>query len=242
MSGRIRKNGFSLTEVMMAAGILAIGFMLIATVFPVGIKLTTTATERTIAAVAADEAFAKIRLYGVDFSSPNWPVDPNIECVDFANVVANVTDPCVFNGEFAYPSTNIGNEEKRYYWSALCRYNGDGSFQVTVFVSRKTAAGAKFPYPVDPCNPVIDYPKPVPVTFTFTSVGTGFVNEIQIPDNLKGYVTDDSVLVDTSTGLIMMVLERKDINVRLAKPVVEYDLGDVFWVVPPGDKFRVRSS
>ena len=66
MLPRSLQKAFTLTEVLMAAGILAIGFMLIATIFPVGLKLTTMATERTVAGVVLDEAFAKIRIFGVD--------------------------------------------------------------------------------------------------------------------------------------------------------------------------------
>ena len=50
----------------MAAGILLVGFLLIAGTFPVGVKLTAVATERTIGVVAAEEAMAKIHLYGID--------------------------------------------------------------------------------------------------------------------------------------------------------------------------------
>ena len=46
-------------------------------------------------------------------------------------------------------------------------------------------------------------------------------------------IFNDSILVDTKTGLIMRVLGRNGANIRLAEPVVEYDLGNVFWVVPP---------
>jgi len=60
------KKGFSLTEVLMAAGILVIGFMMIATVYPVGIKLAASATERTIGLVVAKEAKAKLKLYAAN--------------------------------------------------------------------------------------------------------------------------------------------------------------------------------
>ena len=67
-----RRGGFSLTEMLIATGIMAIGLVLVALIFPVGVKLTTLTTEKTIAAVVADEAFAKIQLYGLrDFSE--WP-------------------------------------------------------------------------------------------------------------------------------------------------------------------------
>jgi hypothetical protein len=60
----------------MAAGILVIGFLLIAGTFPVGVKLTAVATERSIGAIASEEALAKIDLYGID---PNMlPWDRNV--------------------------------------------------------------------------------------------------------------------------------------------------------------------
>jgi prepilin-type N-terminal cleavage/methylation domain-containing protein len=46
MSNSLRNNGFSLTEVLMAAGILAIGFAFIAGMFPVGVKLTALYTAK----------------------------------------------------------------------------------------------------------------------------------------------------------------------------------------------------
>ena len=65
MAKLCKNRGFSLTEVLIAVGILAVGMIFIAGVFPAGIYLTTIATERTIAAVAADEAFAKIKIYAI---------------------------------------------------------------------------------------------------------------------------------------------------------------------------------
>jgi len=61
-----RYKGLSLTEVLLAAGILVLGFLLIAGTFPVGIKLTSVAAERTIGLTAAKEAIGKIKLYGID--------------------------------------------------------------------------------------------------------------------------------------------------------------------------------
>ena len=63
--GKFNK-GFSLTEVLIAAGILVIGLMMILGTFPVGIKLTAVSTERTIGVVAANEAFDKVQLYGIN--------------------------------------------------------------------------------------------------------------------------------------------------------------------------------
>ncbi|MCX5632105.1 MAG: prepilin-type N-terminal cleavage/methylation domain-containing protein [Phycisphaerae bacterium] len=74
-----KNSGFSLTEVLMAVGILSIAMMLIATMFPVAIYLTSVASERTMAAIVADGAFAKIQLYGVD------PCDDPCACIDYEN-------------------------------------------------------------------------------------------------------------------------------------------------------------
>ncbi|MHC4240718.1 MAG: type IV pilus modification PilV family protein [Planctomycetota bacterium] len=56
------RSGFSLTEVLLAIGILAIGMVSIAALFPAAIHSSTTTSEPTVAAIVADEAFAKVRL------------------------------------------------------------------------------------------------------------------------------------------------------------------------------------
>ena len=57
---------------LIATAIMTVGLVMIATIFPVAVKLTGLSTQRSVAAVVADEAFAKIKLYGLrDFV--NWP-------------------------------------------------------------------------------------------------------------------------------------------------------------------------
>ena len=154
MNNKQKHRGFSLTEVLIAVGILAVGMTFVAGVFPAGIYLMTIATERTIAAVAADEAFAKIRIYAVgDLNDMNDDIKLNNlkenELMDF-------NDPTVFPAtinidpnEFTYPSTNTA-AEKQYYWSALCRraaLDPNRLVQVTVFVSRKVSPNLKYRTP-----------------------------------------------------------------------------------------------
>jgi len=151
---------------LIATGIMAIGMVMIATIFPVGVKLTSLASERSIGAVAADEAFAKIQLYGLrDFAY--WPAAQINQVSGQPNPGATYThcDSYLYTNMFAlgpdkilgttddlsvpldttwseafYPSTVLsGTEKQRYHWSALCRRVSLKEVQVTVFVNRKTS-------------------------------------------------------------------------------------------------------
>ena len=239
MSRRSGHKGFSLTEVLLAAGILVIGFMLIAGTLPVGIKLTAMGTERTIGAVAADEAFAKVQLFGLR-DTPPWLEDPNFHCVDYASVSELILNPN--SAEYSYPSTDVRPDTKKYYWAAMCKYNmadyGLDTFQVTVFVSRDTGLNTKYPY-ADYLGPLadVDYPRPVPVPVDAMGVLTGMVDRIQVAAGFAGLITDESILLDDRTGQIMRVLERDPIDptiIRLDDKLFDAAFGprDV-WVIPP---------
>ena len=212
-------RGFSLTEVLLAVGTLAVGMVFISGTFLTGIHFSTIATERSIAAVVADEAFAKIKVYGIDFADPNLAVDrqTRFDSVSFIQPT-----------EFAYPSTKT-LVEKQYYWSALCRpvYSGAGNqlMQVTVFVSRKLgntttyAGGTAWPVPVQ-----------VGVSGT---IG-GYV--LTLTDNIT-FINDGYTIVENNTGSIYRVLERGadpalPEQITLA-PDKSWQGGDSVWVIPP---------
>jgi prepilin-type N-terminal cleavage/methylation domain-containing protein len=213
MNYKLRKRGFSLTEVLLAVGILAVGMLFIAGTFLVGIHFSIIATEQTIAAVAADEAFAKIKIYGVNVGglstnqqTPFTSIDPN---------------------EFAYPSTSTV-AEKQYYWSALCRRVGPDPnwlVQVTVFVCRKVGSGSA---------------RPVPVKVYIKKVSN---NELEITDANETLINDGYTIVDNQTGQIYRVVERhvdnpstptirEDHIILLDRPWEGVSPGLV-WVVPP---------
>jgi len=135
----------------MAVGILGVAMIFIAGVFPVGLRFSTITTERSIAVVVADEAFAKLRLYaeGIpDFDPNNDPNDPtDYDDIMLArlrpDILSDLTDPFIFpalnpgtvvnyppaayrvepNDFFGYPSTDTDSisQEKRQ-----AAFNGTG--------------------------------------------------------------------------------------------------------------------
>ena len=249
MVRRFGNDGFSLTEVLIATGILTVGFVLIAGTFPVGIKLTALATERTIGAVAADEAFAKIQLYGFGSVPSSWHPkywlnsnDPNTACVDYAYVASSQ----FWASEFAYPSTDTG-DKKKYYWSAICRHIVEtGDVQVTVFVSRTMGTNASYPHldldEVPPSWRTAGYPRPVLVKVDVPMPGNLDILDIIVEDdgdidtNLARaeYVNEGAVLVEAVSGRIMRVLERDGVRVKLAADMVLTDKFDGWlWVISP---------
>jgi len=243
----MRKNsqhrGFSLTEVLLAVGTLAVGLLFIGGTFLVGIHFTTIATERTIAAVVADEAFAKVRLYGIGLADPNLAVT---SLVPFSAVVS------ISGDELLYPSTAAPMSQKKYYWVALCKWIDQNSslVQVTVFVSRKAGASAEYWGRQDSSGwPNLErrsFPRPIPVNVVQDPSFDG-TDHLRIIDAVPGdtvdernFVNDGYTIVDAQTGQIYRVLERKadqpDTIVldRLWQgAAIAPPSGGWVWVVPP---------
>ena len=209
MSITPKQKGFSLAEVLLAVCTLAIGMSFIGGTFLVAIHLSTVATERTVAAVVADEAFAKIRLYGVD---PNLLTNEQQRIETLSPIPPE---------EFTYPSTKT-IADKQYYWSALCRKASDELLQVTVFVSRKIGSST---YPDG---------SEIPVPLNVGVLGTVGDSSLQIEAGKESFINDGYTIVSNLTGRLYRVIKR-DADVPnmiiLDKPWLESD--NSVWVVPP---------
>ncbi|HSV27402.1 MAG TPA: hypothetical protein VLH60_05865, partial [Sedimentisphaerales bacterium] len=158
--------------VLIAIAILTIALVMVGASFPVGVAMTANVTDRTIAAVVADQAFAMIKLHGlrhldrpVNDSTSAW-YRPSFmsggelvrqEWIPFEDVVGSPlpADAAAREAIFAYPSDPefVRRGETAYYWSALCRRELDASgnptrnVRVVVFVSRKIL-GPRIEYPL----------------------------------------------------------------------------------------------
>ncbi len=241
MKNRINNKGFSLVEILMSLGILSIGMLLIAAVFPVGIHFTTIATERTIASAVADEAFAKIRLYCTD---PNVGLSPGM--VDTVLEVFPPVDPSLlidYNSvEFSYPSDDdVAVSRRMYSWSAVWRRvsadMSDTRIQVTVFVSRRAGAPARY-YEAD-LSEDGQWPLPLPVEVT----NSGNQRQINIsetsPDSPKrNFINPGCTIVDGRDGRIYRVRDRRMVG-STSVIVLDSDwplsqtTGTVWVVAPP---------
>ena len=254
MSRRRKNNGFSLTEMLLSIGVLSVGMIFIAGVFPVAIHFSTVSTERTIAAVVVDEAIAKIKIYAIgDLYDPNDDIDisglSNNELRDFNNTDIFPATSDITPDEFAYPSDpNINLKQKQYYWSALCRrseIDPNSLVQVTVFVCRKVAQHLQY-YEPDANTGMVNWPtpdytnRPVPVKIEVDQPTELRPNELRIDnsadEDLKNFINDGYTIADDETGWIYRVLKRypgdNDTIILLDKDWDGDSSGEV-WVVPP---------
>jgi prepilin-type N-terminal cleavage/methylation domain-containing protein len=211
MIGRLQHNGFSLIETLLAVGVLAIGLLFVGGTFLTGIHFSIISTERTIAAVTAEEAFAKIRLYGVDFNDPGLTAD---------QLTVFKAPRLIPKYELMYPSDTASMSQKQYCWTALCRrINRDSKLvQVTVLISRKAGSSTQYWGRQSPGGwPGLEQISlPWPILVSVTRDAAHNANELSIEDAVasdsvdeRTFINDGSIIVDNMTGQIYRVLERR---------------------------------
>jgi prepilin-type N-terminal cleavage/methylation domain-containing protein len=182
-------KGFSLTEVLIAVGLLAMGMLFIAGAFPVSIHFTTVATERTIAPIVADEAFAKLKLYGPDFNN------------------AVISD-----AEYAYPSTPTADPNSRQYWWSFVYKYADTN-EVVVFVFRKVGLSSQYWVRTSGLS-LTTSAHPALIYVAVSASPSGRQDELMINDLVADGIDETSfinvgyTIVDAGSGRIYRVLER----------------------------------
>jgi prepilin-type N-terminal cleavage/methylation domain-containing protein len=250
MNRQVRHNGFSLTEVLIATGILALGLVMIAMAFPVGVKLASIATERPVGVVTGNEALAKMRLYGIlAFTDLKWPANADTDpattvdntCTDYWQVCANTAMTVnQIDDQRCYPSLVPQPDERRYYWSALVRRadTNTGEIQATVFVCRILGMGSTYYTAAGAATGKW----PVPVKVQVQTI-TG-KRQLKIVPSLAGnpeyhFFKEGSMILEDSDGQICRVMEMEDLDGDQNRDLILLDdyngpaTGGFVWVVPP---------
>ena len=203
----------------MAVGILSIGLMLIATMFPAALYLTTVASERTMAAIVADEAFAKIKLFGLQ-AYPSGISDYN-----------NISrSPLIDPNEYSYPSVDpCSTDVRQYYWSALCKRTDPCEYQVTVFVARKTSPAHTYYRGGEHGK----RPKVIDVN-VIAQVSPLDANQLTVQNAGQAkYVNPPTAVLDNATGKIYHIIDRNNAIVTLDRPWEDAAGVKPIWLIPP---------
>ncbi len=223
-----RNAGFSLTEVLMAAGILAMGFMMVLTLFPLGLKLTAKQTEATIGTLAAREAFINASLLLQSDTAKAGGVGAAYK--DFDDIFG-VDD---YDARlFVYPSaSNVPDEEKKYNTTLLVGNVSGDYAEAIVFSCRRVGEEARFPI-----DEVSDSDRPVVLSRAVTAVGDllTFAGGVR---PISSYLCFESEIVADNDGQIYKVVEimAATWQVKLDRVVtetIETGTFDKIWFVPP---------
>ncbi|MEN6384710.1 MAG: prepilin-type N-terminal cleavage/methylation domain-containing protein [Phycisphaerales bacterium] len=235
----IKNNGFSLTEVLMAVGILSIGIMLVATMFPAAIYLTTVASEKTMASIVADEAFAKMQLFGFKLRK-----EDQLRTTGFYRYWEEMQDGDNINNDFdvdpneyIYPSLDGDSGKPQYSWSALCKKLNDdpldNRYLVKLYVTRKTSSNMIFFKNAlfnDANNS--DWPVPVCVDVLYSPP-----NKLTMGSEASGYVNPppSTVIIDNKSGRLFRIISSDKTSMTLDRNWDnDINTPKLVWVVPSG--------
>lgn len=233
MKMKFKHTGFSLVEVLMAVGILTVGLLLVATMFPAAIYMTTVASERTMAAIVADGAFAKIQIYDVNgiTSTLNDPCN----CYDWGDGMEAASSIDV--NEFSYPPVDPNGGSSQYFWSALYRKTDNNSdsaeYQITVFVARRMNSGLTY----ESGSVAAGYSggNTWPMLMELDATGSQDSLTLNINGDDEKLVNPSVTIVDNATGKLYAVVKRGEDNddkkITLDRPL-ESAVTSI-WLIPP---------
>lgn len=209
-SRRRRSAGFSMVEILMAAMILAVGFIMLLPAFTVGLTQSRRSIESSMTLQLGQNAESYIKILMDTFTDGvGSPKDPN-----FSN--ANV-DGSIHVYSFGQGGRSIVNEASvrvygdptisHYYWSALYRFpTGQRSLiELWIMVNKRLEATKE--------DPEIGLQNPVKLTISgnegATSINAG--GDAAFMDPGSGVVTN--------TGEILKIGKRNGSTLTLSEPV-----------------------
>ncbi len=214
-----RQHGFSLTEVLIALGTLAIGMLFVGGTFVLAVHFSVLTTERTYAAAVLQEAQNKVDL-------ALWYADTTVDA-NFARL--QLVDP---NG-YAYPEDENGLSNKQYTWSALIPKNWiAGDLSQVIFFACRRVDSHRFPDGGDTGGTQV---WPVPILTTVKGVN----NDPNLITSDDGYLRVGSVFVNDATGIIYHVIGREPtttppaLRIQPVPNLVEELDGATVWTIPP---------
>lgn len=225
MNANRRQSGFSLIETLLAVGTLAVGMVFVAGTFTAGVYFASVSTEKTVATVVADEAVAKIALFGLDLDpkSTKLKTDGFVPYED-VNRIRMASRECL------YPSDS-NSYYGEYAWSAICRRSSsDGRLcELSIFVSRLMGVNATYwrcdTAGVLQTDPTLPRPLRVGVTVAQTTDPTR--SELTILNDTSTTAADESLfldagfmIVDDATGRIYRVVDRSSTTSGTARVTI----------------------
>ena len=256
------KTGFSLTEVLVAMGIMTVGMMLVLTLFPLGVQLTIKSVQDNMASIVAEEAFAKVRLHIDDASA--FMGDSSLKTDETASYyhfdtsgdIKSLNGVDIEEWDTYYPSTVLRAaadadqpKESKYSWSALVRpvNKAAGIFQVTVLVFHRSAFQAIF---YDGSGTAVN--KGTSAKLQPLKVKIDYATAVHQDDWLKldgeyWLIAENSPVIDDKTGRLYSIEERR-INGNTVEFRIDRDwqelygiasdsttnsVPDYVWIVPP---------